>query len=286
MIKFRNVTYFYDVVGNRKKDVLKNISFEIEKGDYVCVIGHTGSGKTTLLKILGGMLKPKSGNVYIDGYDIFKEKNMFRKIRKDIGFIFQNAAHQLFEETVEKDIAFGPKNFEFSKEEIENRVKKAALLVGLDEKTLKKSPFDVSGGQKKRAAIAGVISLYPKVLLLDEPTCGLDPIGKKKILDIVKKYNIEEKATVVFITHNMEDIFSYANKILVLNEGEIFSFSEVKETFKKVEELQEIGLDIPDISKVFLKLKQMGIVEKCDVFSVEEAVLFIKNIILKKEKKI
>ena len=286
MIEFKNVTYSYDSVGKKKKEVLKNISFKIEKGDYICVIGHTGSGKTTLLKLLGGILRPKSGNIYIDGVDISKDKNSFKRIKKDIGFVFQNPSHQLFEETVEKDIAFGTKNFGFSEEKIKKMVEKAALLVGLDEKILKKSPFEISGGQKKRAAIAGVISFSPKILLLDEPTCGLDPVGKKQILDIVKRYNDEENATVIFITHNMEDIFSYAKKILVLNEGEIFSFCEVRETFKNGEELQRIGLDIPDIAKVFLKLKKMGLVQDDGVYSVEEAILVIKNIIFKKEKKI
>lgn len=285
VIEFKNVTYSYDSIEKEKKYALKNVSFKIEQGDYVCLVGHTGSGKTTILKHIGGILKPESGEILINGVDILKGKNSFKIVSKDIGFVFQNPGYQLFEETVEKDIAFGPINFGFSKDEIKRRVLKSADLVGLDERLLKKSPFELSGGQKRRVAIAGVIATSPKILLLDEPTCGLDPIGKEKILNIIKKYNEEEKATVLVVTHNMNDIFSYAKKILVLNNGEIFSYCGVDETFKKFEELKEIGLDIPDIAKVFLKLKKMGLVERNDVYSVEEAFKIIKNILLKKEIK-
>lgn len=285
VIEFKNVTYSYDSIEKEKKYALKNVSFKIEQGDYVCLVGHTGSGKTTILKHIGGILKPESGEILINGVDILKGKNSFKTVSKDIGFVFQNPGYQLFEETVEKDIAFGPINFGFSKDEIKRRVLKSADLVGLDEKLLKKSPFELSGGQKRRVAIAGVIATSPKILLLDEPTCGLDPIGKEKILNIIKRYNEEEKATVLVVTHNMNDIFSYAKKILVLNNGEIFSYCGVDETFKKFEELKEIGLDIPDIAKVFLKLKKMGLVERNDVYSVEEAFKIIKNILLKKEIK-
>lgn len=285
VIEFKNVTYSYDSIEKEKKYALKNVSFKIEQGDYVCLVGHTGSGKTTILKHIGGILKPESGEILINGVDILKGKNSFKIVSKDIGFVFQNPGYQLFEETVEKDIAFGPINFGFSKDEIKRRVLKSADLVGLDEKLLKKSPFELSGGQKRRVAIAGVIATSPKILLLDEPTCGLDPTGKEKILNIIKRYNEEEKATVLVVTHNMNDIFSYAKKILVLNNGEIFSYCGVDETFKKFEELKEIGLDIPDIAKVFLKLKKMGLVERNDVYSVEEAFKIIKNILLKKEIK-
>lgn len=285
VIEFKNVTYSYDSIEKEKKYALKNVSFKIEQGDYVCLVGHTGSGKTTILKHIGGILKPESGEILINGVDILKGKNSFKTVSKDIGFVFQNPGYQLFEETVEKDIAFGPINFGFSKDEIKRRVLKSADLVGLDERLLKKSPFELSGGQKRRVAIAGVIATSPKILLLDEPTCGLDPIGKEKILNIIKRYNEEEKATVLVVTHNMNDIFSYAKKILVLNNGEIFSYCDVDETFKKFEELKEIGLDIPDIAKVFLKLKKMGLVERNDVYSVEEAFKIIKNILLKKEIK-
>lgn len=285
VIEFKNVTYSYDSIEKEKKYALKNVSFKIEQGDYVCLVGHTGSGKTTILKHIGGILKPESGEILINGVDILKGKNSFKIVSKDIGFVFQNPGYQLFEETVEKDIAFGPINFGFSKDEIKRRVLKSADLVGLDERLLKKSPFELSGGQKRRVAIAGVIATSPKILLLDEPTCGLDPTGKEKILNIIKRYNEEEKATVLVVTHNMNDIFSYAKKILVLNNGEIFSYCGVDETFKKFEELKEIGLDIPDIAKVFLKLKKMGLVERNDVYSVEEAFKIIKNILLKKEIK-
>ncbi len=284
-VEFRNVTYSYDSIEKEKKYALKNVSFKIEQGDYVCLVGHTGSGKTTILKHIGGILKPESGEILINGVDILKGKNSFKNVSKDIGFVFQNPGYQLFEETVEKDIAFGPMNFGFGEEEIKKKVLRAADLVGLDEKLLNKSPFELSGGQKRRVAIAGVIATSPKILLLDEPTCGLDPMGKEKILNIIKRYNEEEKATVLVVTHNMNDIFSYAKKILVLNKGEVFSYCGVNETFKKFEELKEIGLDIPDIAKVFLELKKRGLVERNDVYSVEEAFKVIKNILLKKEIK-
>ena len=284
-IEFSDVTYSYDSTEKERRAALNRVSFKIEEGEYVCVVGHTGSGKTTILKLLGGILRPTYGNIYVGGVSILKEKNPFRSVLKEIGFVFQNPSYQLFEETVFLDIAFGPRNFGLKEEEVEKRVKDALDMVGLDEKILKKSPFELSGGQKRRVAIAGVIATKPKILLLDEPTCGLDPAGKEKILGIIKKYNLEEKATVVVVTHNMEDIFSYADRILVLKRGEVFSYLGVEETFKRSDELQNIGLDIPDITKVFLKLKSMGLLEKSSIYSVEEAVNFLKNILLKKEKK-
>ena len=285
LIEFKNLSYFYQELNKKSDYGLKNINLKVEKGDYVCVIGHTGSGKTTLLKQISSILKPTSGSILINGVNFWDKKKVKTKNKTRIGFVFQNPAYQLFEETVEKDIAFGPKNLELCEEEINLRVKNAAEMVGLSEDLLKKSPFELSGGQKRRAAIAGVIATEPEILLLDEPTSGLDPIGKNKILNIIKKYNEKFCATIFSVTHNMDDIYLYANKVLVLNKGEVFSYGTVEETFKNVENLQKIGLDIPEISKVFLKLKEKGFLVPTNVYSVEKAVDLIKNILLKKEKK-
>ncbi len=282
-VEFKNLNYAYDAINSEKKNALTNINLKIDEGDYVCVVGHTGSGKTTLLKHINGILKPTSGEVLVFGSNIWEEKKTFKENNFKIGYVFQNPAYQLFEETVEKDIAFGPKNLGLSEVEVKNRVKKAAEIVGLREETLKKSPFEISGGQKKRAAIAGVIAINPKILLLDEPTAGLDPEGKKNILKIIKKYNEEFLATVIVVTHSMEDIYSFANKILVLNEGKVFSYDEIEKTFERAAELQKIGLDVPDVTKVFLKLKERGFNVPLNIYSVEKAVEFLEN--LKKEEK-
>ena len=282
-VEFKNLNYVYDEINSEKKNALTNVNLKIEEGDYVCVVGHTGSGKTTLLKHINGILKPTSGEVLVFGNNIWEEKKAFKENNFKIGYVFQNPAYQLFEETVEKDIAFGPKNLGLSEVEVKKRVKKAAEIVGLTEETLKKSPFEISGGQKKRAAIAGVIAINPKILLLDEPTAGLDPEGKKNILKIIKKYNEEFLATVIVVTHSMEDIYSYANKILVLNEGKVFSYDEIEKTFERAAELQKIGLDVPDVTKVFLKLKERGFNVPLNIYSVEKAVEFLEN--LKKEEK-
>lgn len=283
-VEFKNLNYAYDTINSEKKNALTNINLKIEEGEYVCVVGHTGSGKTTLLKHINGILKPTSGEVLVFGNNIWEEKKNFKENNFKIGYVFQNPAYQLFEETVEKDIAFGPKNLGLSEVEVKNRVKKAAEIVGLTEETLKKSPFEISGGQKKRAAIAGVIAINPKILLLDEPTAGLDPEGKNNILKIIKKYNEEFLATVIVVTHSMEDIYSYANKILVLNEGKVFSYGEIEKTFERAAELQKIGLDVPDVTKVFLKLKERGFNVPLNIYSVEKAVEFLEN--LKKEERV
>ncbi len=284
MIEFKDVTYSYKYVDGKSKKALNNISLKIEKGDYVCVIGHTGSGKTTFLKHIGSILKPTSGSVVVNGVDLSENDVDLKAVNREIGFVFQNPSYQLFEETVEKDIAFGPRNFGFDEGEILNLVKKFSKMVGLSDELLKKSPFELSGGQKRRVAIAGVFATNPKILLLDEPTSGLDPIGKKKILEIIKKHNEEFNSTIVVVTHSMEDIYLYANKILVLNRGEVFSYGGVEETFSMVDELQKIGLDVPDISKVFLKLKECGFSVPINIYSVEKAFEYLKNIFLKRNK--
>lgn len=280
-IEFKNLSYAYDIINCEKKNAIANVNLKINEGDYVCVVGHTGSGKTTLLKHINGILKPTSGEILVFGVNIWEEKKAIRKINSKIGYVFQNPAYQLFEETVEKDIAFGPKNLGLSEIEVKKRVEEAAEIVGLNEETLKKSPFEISGGQKKRAAIAGVIATRPKILLLDEPTAGLDPAGKKNILKIIKKYNEKFSAIVIVVTHSMEDIYLYANKVLVLNKGKVFKYGEIEKVFEKAADLQKIGLDVPDITKVFLKLKEKGFLVPLNIYSVEKAVEFLEN--LKKE---
>lgn len=284
VVEFKNVTYFYEGLSSSKVKALSNISFKVEQGDFVCVIGHTGSGKTTLLKILNGLFKPSGGRLYINGADVWADKNAFSKLRKYIGFVFQNPSYQLFEDTVLKDIAFGPKNLGLNNLEIERRVKNAVDVVGISEDLLTKSPFELSGGQKKRVAIAGVMAMSPKILLLDEPVAGLDPKSRVHILKVIKKYNKDFGVTVILITHSMEDVYMYANKVLVLNKGELFSYDSVDSTFKCVDRLKGIGLDIPDISKVFLKLKNKGFSVPINVYSVDMAVEAIKSILLKRRE--
>ncbi len=280
MIELKNLSYLYDSFGEKEKYALLDINLKINKGEYVCIIGHTGCGKTTLLKHLSCSLKPTSGKIYINGLDVWEQKkDVLKKISREIGFVFQNPSYQLFEETVEKDIAFGPKNFGFSDDEIYKRVKKVCEIVGIGEDILKKSPFELSGGQKRRVAIAGIIATTPNILLLDEPTAGLDPAAKKRMLKIIKNYNEEFKATVVVVTHSMQDAFLFADRIVVLDGGKIFSCSSVCDTFKKVKDLQRMGLDIPDITKVFVALNEKGYFVPKEVYSVEQAFEILKNMI-------
>lgn len=281
MVEFENVTYFYKGLSISGVRALSNVSFKVEQGDFVCVVGHTGSGKTTLLKVLNGLFKPSEGKVYINGADVWADKAAFSEFRRYIGFVFQNPSYQLFEDTVWRDIAFGPKNLGLSSLEIERRVKNVVDVVGISEDLLTKSPFELSGGQKKKVAIAGVMAMNPKILLLDEPVAGLDPKSRFHILKIIRKYNKDFGVTVLLITHSMEDVYMYANKVLVLNNGELFSYNTVENTFKCVDRLKSIGLDIPDISKVFLKLKNMGFPVPTTVYSIDMAVEAIKNILFK-----
>lgn len=271
VIKTENLTYTYSIGTPFEKTAVDGVDLDIEEGAFVGIIGHTGSGKSTLIRHLNGLEKPTSGKVYIDGEDIWSKDVKIRDIRFKVGLVFQYPEYQIFEETVYKDIAFGPKNMGLDDEEIDRRIKETAELVGLHPENLQKSPFELSGGQKRRVAIAGVMAMEPKVLILDEPTAGLDPKGRDKILGQIKEYHRQKKTTVLLVSHSMEDVAKFADKILVMNKAKIFCYEDTPEVFKRAEELTEIGLAVPQITRVFNRLRQSGIDIRGDVYTTEFA---------------
>ncbi len=258
ILAMQGVTHLYNEGMPSESKAIDNINLEIEEGELVGVIGHTGSGKSTLVQHFNGILKPNSGKVIVDGVDIWSDKKTTREARFKVGLCFQYSEYQLFEETVYKDISFGPKNMNLSDEEIAKRVVSAAAYVGLKRELLEKSPFDLSGGEKRRAAIAGVIAMQPKVLILDEPTAGLDPIGRDTILDMIKNYREKTGSTVLLVSHSMEDVAKIATKVAVMNNARLEMYGTVDEVYSHAERLREIGLNIPQISKVFEILKKNG----------------------------
>lgn len=258
ILSMQGVTHLYNEGMPSESKAIDNINLDIEEGELVGVIGHTGSGKSTLVQHFNGILKPNSGKVIVDGIDIWSDKKATREARFKVGLCFQYPEYQLFEETVYKDISFGPKNMKLPDEEIAKRVVSAAAYVGLKKELLEKSPFDLSGGEKRRAAIAGVIAMQPKVLILDEPTAGLDPIGRDTILDMIKNYREKTGSTVLLVSHSMEDIAKIATKVAVMNNARLEMYGTVDEVYSHAERLREIGLNIPQISKVFEILKNHG----------------------------
>lgn len=258
ILSMQGVTHLYNEGMPSESKAIDNINLDIEEGELVGVIGHTGSGKSTLVQHFNGILKPNSGKVVVDGIDIWSDKKATREARFKVGLCFQYPEYQLFEETVYKDISFGPKNMKLPDEEIAKRVVSAAAYVGLKKELLEKSPFDLSGGEKRRAAIAGVIAMQPKVLILDEPTAGLDPIGRDTILDMIKSYREKTGSTVLLVSHSMEDIAKIATKVAVMNNARLEMYGTVDEVYSHAERLREIGLNIPQISKVFEILKNNG----------------------------
>lgn len=258
ILSMQGVTHLYNEGMPSESKAIDNINLDIEEGELVGVIGHTGSGKSTLVQHFNGILKPNSGKVVVDGIDIWSDKKATREARFKVGLCFQYPEYQLFEETVYKDISFGPKNMKLPDEEIAKRVVSAAAYVGLKNELLEKSPFDLSGGEKRRAAIAGVIAMQPKVLILDEPTAGLDPIGRDTILDMIKNYREKTGSTVLLVSHSMEDVAKIATKVAVMNNARLEMYGTVDEVYSHAERLREIGLNIPQISKVFEILKNNG----------------------------
>ena len=258
ILSMQGVTHLYNEGMPSESKAIDNINLDIEEGELVGVIGHTGSGKSTLVQHFNGILKPNSGMVVVDGIDIWSDKKATREARFKVGLCFQYPEYQLFEETVYKDISFGPKNMKLPDEEIAKRVVSAAAYVGLKKELLEKSPFDLSGGEKRRAAIAGVIAMQPKVLILDEPTAGLDPIGRDTILDMIKNYREKTGSTVLLVSHSMEDVAKIATKVAVMNNARLEMYGTVDEVYSHAERLREIGLNIPQISKVFEILKNNG----------------------------
>ncbi|MBQ3936648.1 MAG: energy-coupling factor transporter ATPase, partial [Ruminococcus sp.] len=250
---------------------------QIDEGEMVGVIGHTGSGKSTLIQHFNGLLKATSGNVYIDGEKLWDDKAKLRPVRFKVGLVFQYPEYQLFEETCYKDIAFGPKNMGLDNAEIDRRIKETAKMVGITPDILDKSPFELSGGQKRRVAIAGVMAMEPKVLILDEPASGLDPKGREQILGLIKEYHQEKKNTVVLVSHSMEDIAKHTSKILVMNKAKLFCYDDTVKVFHRAAELEEMGLAVPQITRVFNRLKAMG----CDINDDVYTTKYAKELLLK-----
>ncbi|SEK83208.1 energy-coupling factor transporter ATPase [Ruminococcus albus] len=268
VIKTEKLTYVYGEGTPFRKVAVDNVDLEIEKGDFAGIIGHTGSGKSTLIQHFNGLLKPTSGAVYIDGEKLWDDKAKLRPVMFKVGLVFQYPEYQLFEETVAKDIAFGPKNMGLDKDEINRRVKESAEMVGLSSKALEKSPFELSGGQRRRAAIAGVMAMEPEVLILDEPASGLDPKGREQILGMIKDYHRQKGNTVLLVSHSMEDIAKNVNKILVMNDAKLFCYDETVKVFHRAEELEAMGLAVPQVTRVFNRLKAIGIDLGEDVYTV------------------
>ena len=278
-IKVRNLTYIYDEGMPFENRAIDDISFDIEDNDFVGLIGHTGSGKSTLIQHLNGLLKPSSGSIYINNFEITQNDINLTEIRKRVGVVFQYPEYQLFEETIEKDIAFGPGNMGLDQEEITKRVKASMEAVGLDyEKYREKSPFELSGGQKRRVAIAGVIAMDPEVLILDEPTAGLDPGGREEIFELIKKLHRERNITVILSSHSMDDMAKLVKTLIVMNKGKIEFMGNPREVFNNnAHRLKEIGLDIPQVLELAIKLKEKGFDIRQDIITPEEA----KNEILR-----
>ncbi|NMA48502.1 MAG: energy-coupling factor transporter ATPase [Tissierellia bacterium] len=272
IIQLKNVSYVYNPGTPFEKSALEDISLDIAEGDFIGLIGHTGSGKSTLVQHLNGLMKPTSGEIIVDGQSLSDKETKMKKIRQKVGLVFQYPEHQLFEETIYKDIAFGPKNLGLSEEEIDSRVRRAMELVGLDFEELKeRSPFELSGGQKRRVAIAGVIAMKPKVLILDEPTAGLDPQGRDDILDEIRKLYEKENITIILVSHSMEDIARLVNRTIVMHKGKIAMDGTTREVFSRSEELEKMGLGIPQITKFMKRFKEKGHIIREDVLTIEEA---------------
>lgn len=271
MIKTENLNYVYQPGMPYEKHALRDISIEIPDGDFAAVIGHTGSGKSTLIQHLNGLIKPTSGKIYINGIDITEPKLKLKDIRQKVGLVFQYPENQLFEETVYKDIAFGPKNMGLSEEEIKDRVYEAAELVNIDEELLEKSPFDLSGGQKRRVAIAGVLSMHPEILILDEPTAGLDPKGRDSLLNVLSELHEKLSMTVILVSHSMEDVARVAQHVIVMNNGSVFMQGTVAEVFERGSELVKIGLNVPQITMLINRLNEMGANLPTDIYTVKYA---------------
>lgn len=277
-LKTENLTYVYGEGTPFKITALDNVNIDIPKGEFVAIIGHTGSGKSTLVQHLNGLLKASSGKVFLDEKNIHESKQTLFDARFRVGLCFQYPEYQLFEETVYKDIAFGPTNMGLSKSEIDERVRNAAKYVGIPDSMLLKSPFDLSGGEKRRVAIAGVISMEPEILILDEPTSGLDPMGREHILELVKNYREQTGKTVVIVSHSMDDVARFATKVIVMNDSKVEMTGTVDEVFEKSSRLREIGLSVPQITEIFIKLREKGYNVSEKVYTVEQGYLELKKL--------
>ncbi len=277
ILEVKNLTHIYSAGTPFEHVALDDISFSVEPGEFIGVIGHTGSGKSTLMQHMNGLLKPTAGQVLLDGKDIWSDKAYTRQSRFRVGLVFQYPEYQLFEETVYKDISFGPKNMGLSAAEVDRRVREAAGFVGVTDAQLEVSPFDLSGGQKRRVAIAGVIAMEPEILILDEPTAGLDPEGREEILSNIEAYRKAKNATIMMVSHSMNDVARLAQRLLVMNGSHLAFDGTPKEVFAHSEELLNMGLDIPEITRLFMKLQKMGLPVE-PVYTMEQAVSQLKKL--------
>ena len=277
ILQVQSLNYIYSVGTPFQHTALEDISFTVNRGEFIGVIGHTGSGKSTLMQQLNGLLKPTSGQILLDGRNIWSDRKLTRQARFRVGLVFQYPEYQLFEETVYKDIAFGPRNMGLSSEEIDRRVREAAATVGLTEAQLEVSPFDLSGGQKRRVAIAGVIAMEPEILILDEPTAGLDPQGREDILKNIEDYRKRHNATVMMVSHSMDDVARLTDRLLVLNGSHLAMDGTPDEVFARAEELVAMGLNIPQVTRVFLELRELGL-DVPAVYTMGQAVEVLKKL--------
>ena len=285
IIQAKGLTHIYNEGMPDATVALDHVDFAVEEGDFVGIIGPTGSGKSTLITHFNGILKPSEGQIFVAGKDIWEKPSEIRDFRFMVGLVFQYPEYQLFEETIYKDIAFGPRNMGLAEEEIDRRVRRAAEFVGLAPELLERSPFELSGGQKRRVAIAGVMAMEPKILVLDEPAAGLDPEGRDMILSQVKRYHKDTGTTVLLVSHSMEDIAKFANRVLVMKDRKVAMYDTVENVFARADELLEMGLSVPQVTKVFLKLRQMGLDLRQDVYTVPYAVKTILEALEEKKQK-
>ena len=275
ILQVKDLTHTYGAGTPFQRSAVEHMSFDVNEGEFLGIIGHTGSGKSTLIQHLNGLLQPTAGEILLRGKNIWAEPKKIREVRFKVGLVFQYPEYQLFEETCYKDIAFGPKNMGLDEAEVDKRVHEAAEFVGLDEALLERSPFELSGGQKRRVAVAGVMAMKPRILVLDEPAAGLDPEGRDEILSEVKDYHKKTGTTVLLVSHSMEDIAKYADKVLVMSRKKIAMYDTVEKVFARAPELLELGLSVPQVTKIFLKLREMGVDVPADVYTIPYAVKMI-----------
>lgn len=271
LLTLENIVYTYGVNSPFEQHAVRGVSMEIHQGELLGIIGHTGSGKSTLIQHLNGLVRPQQGRVLLEGKDIWEDPKKIRDVRFKVGMVFQYPEHQLFEDTIYKDISFGPRNMGLSEAEIDRRVREAAAYVGLSEDLLDKSPFDLSGGEKRRAAIAGVMAMEPQILILDEPTAGLDPRGREQVLAMIRDYQKQRGTTVLLVSHSMEDIARVADRVLVMNHGQVAMLDTVERVFSRAEELEEIGLTVPAVTKILLLLRQKGVAVDTAAYTIRQA---------------
>ena len=285
IIRVEHLNYVYNPGMPDETTALDDVSFSVEEGDFVGIIGSTGSGKSTLISHFNGLNRPTSGRILIDGKDMWEQGADLRAFRFQVGLVMQYPEYQLFEETCAKDIAYGPRNMGLDEAEIDRRVKEAAAFVGLSDELLQKSPFELSGGQKRRVAIAGVMAMHPRVLVLDEPAAGLDPEGRDTILSQIRDYHEKTGITVLLVSHSMEDIAKYANRVLMMSHAKLAMYDTVEKVFGHAQELLELGLSVPQVTQIFLKLRQMGLDIPTDVYTMPYAVKTIQKALVAKQAK-